>query len=79
MPHLGFFEFELLGMAIKVLIENGVKEENIFFVNLISVPEGLKKMKEEYPKITIVTSEIDERLNESAYILPGIIVILLDI
>jgi uracil phosphoribosyltransferase len=58
--------------AIDVLIEHGVKEENIIFVNLIATLDGIKTIKNSYPKVRIVTSEIDEGLNERNYIIPGI-------
>ena len=58
--------------AIKVLVDNGVPEENIVFLNLIAAPEGIEKMKELYPKVPIITTMIDEKLNEQAYIIPGI-------
>jgi len=58
--------------AIEVLIEHGVIEENIIFVNLIAAPEGVEAMRRRYPEVIIVTTEIDERLNEKKFILPGI-------
>ena len=58
--------------AINVLIENGVKEENIIFVNLIATLEGILTVKSLYPKVKIVTSEIDDGLNEQNFIIPGI-------
>lgn len=58
--------------ALDVLIEAGVKEERITFVNLIAVPYGIEEVLKAYPKIKIVTSAIDEKLNEKAYIIPGI-------
>jgi len=58
--------------AIKVVIDAGVKEENIVFMNLVSCPEGINSVFKEYPNITIVTSMIDEGLNSNKYILPGI-------
>jgi len=58
--------------AVEVLLDHGVKEENVTFINLICVPEGLKDFTEKYPKIKIVTSAIDQKLNEKGYILPGI-------
>lgn len=58
--------------AIKVLIDAGVKEALIIFVNLIAVPYGIDIVLKTYPKIKIVTSAIDEKLNEKAYIIPGI-------
>ena len=42
--------------AIKYLIEAGVAEEKITFVNLISCLEGLGKLFTAFPKVTVVTS-----------------------
>ncbi|EGC34634.1 uracil phosphoribosyltransferase [Dictyostelium purpureum] len=58
--------------AIEVLLERGVKEENIVFINLVAAPEGIKYFQDRHPKVKIVTGEIDERLNEKKYIMPGI-------
>ncbi|MBP7708414.1 uracil phosphoribosyltransferase [Candidatus Pacearchaeota archaeon] len=58
--------------AIEILIEKGVKEENIIFINLISCPEGIKKVSREFPRISLVTGFIDKKLNSKAYILPGL-------
>ena len=58
--------------AIKVLKEKKVKEEKIVFINLISCPEGIKKLQSEFPKVNIVTGFIDKELNSKAYILPGL-------
>jgi uracil phosphoribosyltransferase len=58
--------------AIEVLMGAGVKEEKIIFLNLIAAPEGIKFLKEKYPKVTIVTTEIDDTLNDKKFILPGV-------
>jgi uracil phosphoribosyltransferase len=58
--------------ALRVLLERGVPEPNIVFVNLISVPEGIAAVRERHPAVRMVTSAIDERLNENAYMIPGI-------
>jgi uracil phosphoribosyltransferase len=58
--------------AIQVLLDNGVPEEHIVFVNLLSAPEGIAAVRERYPSVRMVTSSIEERLNENAYMLPGI-------
>jgi uracil phosphoribosyltransferase len=58
--------------AIQVLRERNVPEESIVFVNLICVPEGISAVTERYPGVRMVTSAIDERLNENAYMMPGI-------
>lgn len=58
--------------AIKVLRDRGVPEERIVFVTLITVPEGIAAVRSRHPDLRIVTSAIDERLNENAYMMPGI-------
>jgi uracil phosphoribosyltransferase len=58
--------------AIQVLLDKGVAEDRIIFINLITVPEGITAVCQRYPKVRIVTSAIDERLNENAYMMPGI-------
>lgn len=58
--------------AMQVLLEKGVQEENVVFINLITVPEGITALCERHPKLKLVTSAIDERLNENAYMMPGI-------
>jgi len=58
--------------AIQVLLDAGVPEQNIVFVSLIAVPEGISAVGERYPRVRIVTSAIDQRLNGNAYMIPGI-------
>eukprot|EP01089_Gocevia_fonbrunei_P006545 TRINITY_DN1727_c0_g1_i4.p1 TRINITY_DN1727_c0_g1~~TRINITY_DN1727_c0_g1_i4.p1 ORF type:complete len:223 (-),score=48.30 TRINITY_DN1727_c0_g1_i4:45-713(-) len=58
--------------AIDLLIENGVPEENIIFCNLIAAPEGINALIGAHPKVTIVTTAIDEKLNEVKFVVPGI-------
>merc|ERR1712241_552577 len=59
-------------MALDVLGQDQVPPENIMFLNLICAPEGLKRLKEDYPQIHVVTGAIDSHLNENAYIVPGL-------
>jgi len=58
--------------AVEVLIEHGVPEERIIFINLISAPEGLTTFCTKYPRLKVITGWIDEGLNEKAYIIPGL-------
>ena len=59
--------------AIKNLVDcHGVKTEKIIFANMITCPEGLEAMSQEYPEVKIVTACIDECLNEDMYIVPGL-------
>jgi uracil phosphoribosyltransferase len=59
-------------MAISVLKEAGVKEENILFLNVISCPEGLKALAEKAPGVRTITTGLDTHLNEQKYIVPGV-------
>lgn len=56
--------------TIKCLKEDGVKK--IKFLSIISAPEGIKRLNEEYPDVELYTVAIDEKLNEHGYILPGL-------
>lgn len=46
--------------------------QHLRFVSLISAPEGLKRLEEIHPDVHIITSGIDEKLNEDAFIVPGL-------
>ena len=39
---------------------------------LISSPEGIKAVKDAHPDVDIFVAEIDEKLNENGYIVPGL-------
>ena len=58
--------------AISVLLDHGVVEERILFVNLICTPEGIANILAEHPQVKIITAEIDQGLNEKAFIVPGL-------
>lgn len=58
--------------AIEILQQHGVPQERIIFACLIAAPEGLREVALRFPGLRIVTSAVDDRLNEHAYILPGI-------
>ncbi|KAK4851172.1 hypothetical protein QYF36_012941 [Acer negundo] len=57
--------------AISLLISKGVPEPNIIFLNLISAPQGVHVVCKSFPRIKIVTSEIDIGLNEDFRVVPG--------
>ena len=56
--------------AIELLKEKGVK--NIKFLCIIAAPEGIKRIEEKHPDVQIYCAHIDEKLNEHAYIVPGL-------
>ncbi|XP_047319366.1 uridine kinase-like protein 3 [Impatiens glandulifera] len=57
--------------AISLLIKKGVPESNIIFLNLISAPQGVHVVCQRFPRLKIVTSEIDTGLNNDFRVIPG--------
>ena len=57
-------------MAISYLRERGAKD--IRMLCIVAAPEGLKSLTEKDPDVHIYTCAIDDRLNEAAYIVPGL-------
>lgn len=58
--------------ALNVLLRHGVKPENILFMALVAAPEGVAVIAKEHPKIKTFIAALDEKLNENAYIVPGL-------
>ena len=56
--------------AINFLKEHGCK--NIIMMNIIGCPEGVKAVQEAHPDVEIYLAAMDEKLNERAYIVPGL-------
>ncbi|MBA0812425.1 hypothetical protein Gohar_026395 [Gossypium harknessii] len=57
--------------AIELLVQKGVPESHIIFLNLISAPEGIHCVCKRFPSLKIVTSEIDVALNGEFRVIPG--------
>jgi uracil phosphoribosyltransferase len=56
--------------AIQFIKDRGAKQ--IKFACLISCPEGIKALQEAHPDVDIYVAVIDEKLNDHAYIIPGL-------
>ncbi|ABK62511.1 MULTISPECIES: uracil phosphoribosyltransferase [Clostridium] len=56
--------------AINALKKRGAK--SIRLMCLISSPEGIKAVMDAHPDVDIYVGDIDERLNEHGYIIPGL-------
>lgn len=46
--------------------------QKVHFLCIVSVPEGIKYLTNAHPDVEIITAAIDSRLNEHAYIVPGL-------
>lgn len=58
--------------AIQVLIDRGVSPEAIRFLCLVAAPEGVGAFLKAHPKVAVYVASLDEKLNENAYIVPGL-------
>ena len=56
--------------AIDFLKKHGCR--NIIMMNIIGCPEGIKRVQEAHPDVEMYLAACDERLNEHAYIVPGL-------
>ena len=56
--------------AIDFLKKHGCK--NIIMMNVIGCPEGIKAVQEAHPDVEMYLAACDEKLNDHAYIVPGL-------
>ena len=56
--------------AIDFLKKHGCK--NIVMMNIIGCPEGIQRVTEAHPDVDLYVATCDEKLNEHAYIVPGL-------
>ena len=56
--------------AIDFLKQHGC--QNIIMMNIIGAPEGVKVVQDAHPDVEIYLAALDEKLNEHAYIVPGL-------
>lgn len=58
--------------VIQKLIDRGVKEENIIIASVCTAPEGLVRLGAAFPKINVVLTMLDHKLNDQKFIVPGL-------
>ena len=56
--------------TVEQLKQKGVKKIKVLAI--IVAPEGIKAINEKYPDVQIYCTKIDEKLNDKAYIVPGL-------
>lgn len=59
-------------MAIRVLLDHDVPEENIMLVSLLMAEIGVHSIAYAFPNVRIITSALDPEINEKFYVIPGI-------
>ena len=56
--------------ALDMIKEAGGREARM--VCIVAAPEGVKVLEERHPEVHVFTAALDERLNDKAYIVPGL-------
>jgi len=56
--------------ALDLLHGRGARRVRL--INLVSCPEGVRAVRQRYPKLPLFTASIDRELNGKGYILPGL-------
>lgn len=56
--------------AIEIVKSTGAKD--IRYVGLVGCPEGVKRIQDEHPDVSIYLAALDSHLNEHGYIVPGL-------
>ena len=56
--------------ALDLIKEAGGRDTRM--VCIVAAPEGVKVLEERHPEVAIYTAALDERLNDKAYIVPGL-------
>jgi uracil phosphoribosyltransferase len=58
--------------AIQALVDCGVPAERIIFLNLIAAPQGVLNICKQFDRVQLVTTAIDDDLNDDNFVVPGI-------
>jgi uracil phosphoribosyltransferase len=45
---------------------------HVTLLSVVAAPEGIERLAAEHPDLQVVTAAVDERLNDAAYIVPGL-------
>merc|ERR1711865_560261 len=59
-------------LAIQLLIDKGVPQEHIIFVNMVCTPDGLSALAAAYPAVKVVTCAVDDGLTSGKFVRPGL-------
>ncbi|KAJ1924683.1 Uridine kinase [Tieghemiomyces parasiticus] len=60
-------------MAVRVLLDYGMREDHIIFLTLLAAPQGIHALTLAFPRVRIVSSMVDPSLSvDKLYIEPGL-------
>ncbi|KAE9421458.1 hypothetical protein Angca_002231 [Angiostrongylus cantonensis] len=58
-------------MAIRILLDHDVPEENIYVLSLLMSEPGVHALAYAFPKVRLITTAVDSHLSDNFYVLPG--------
>ena len=58
--------------AVDILNRRGIPDSRIRLMALVAAPEGVRTFRASHPDLPIYAAALDERLNDHAYIVPGL-------
>uniref|UniRef100_A0A914UP12 uridine/cytidine kinase n=1 Tax=Plectus sambesii TaxID=2011161 RepID=A0A914UP12_9BILA len=59
-------------MAIRVLLDHDVPEENIMLLSLLMCETGVHSVAYAFPKVRLITTAVDRELSAQFHVLPGV-------
>uniref|UniRef100_A0A673MFV4 uridine/cytidine kinase n=1 Tax=Sinocyclocheilus rhinocerous TaxID=307959 RepID=A0A673MFV4_9TELE len=59
-------------MAVRVLLDHDVQEDKIFLLSLLMAEMGVHSVAYAFPKVRIITTAVDKKVNDEFHIIPGI-------
>ncbi|KAM9058042.1 uridine-cytidine kinase-like 1 isoform 4-T4 [Megaptera novaeangliae] len=59
-------------MAVRVLLDHDVPEDKIFLLSLLMAEMGVHSVAYAFPRVRIITTAVDKRINDLFRIIPGI-------
>ncbi|WKY03978.1 hypothetical protein Q1695_005174 [Nippostrongylus brasiliensis] len=58
-------------MAIRILLDHDVPEENIYVLSLLMSEPGVHALAYAFPKVRLITTAVDSQISDNFYVLPG--------
>jgi uracil phosphoribosyltransferase len=59
-------------LALAEIVKRGGNPEMIRIISVVTAPPALQKLSLEYPSLQVYTAMIDEQVNDSGFIIPGL-------
>jgi uracil phosphoribosyltransferase len=58
--------------TLELLAQRGARRQRLIMICLVAAPEGVARVQERFPDLSIYAAAVDPRLNARGYIVPGL-------